>query len=94
MPSVELPPNEQQLDIQTFGGHVQARSRLLRPLEYAGTLDNFKSQDLTPVIGREYEGLQVRDLLRWSDETIRDLAATSEFLLPHPAQSPTTLVGS
>jgi hypothetical protein len=40
-------------------------------------LDNFKHQDSTPVIGREYEGLQVRDLLKWGDEMIRDLAITS-----------------
>lgn len=77
MPSVELPTNEQQLGIQTFGGHVQARNHLSEPLKYTGTLDSFKNQDLTPVIGREYEGLQVRDLLKWDDETIRDLAATS-----------------
>lgn len=79
MPSVELPAGEQQLDGQFFGGHVQARTRLLKPLKYTGTLDSFRSQDLTPVVGREYEGLQVRDLLRWGDEMIRDLAVTSEY---------------
>lgn len=80
MPSVDLPASEQQLDGQFFGGNAQARPRLLKPLRYAGTLDNFTHQDVTPVIGREYEGLQVRDLLKWGDDMIRDLAVTSE---PH-----------
>lgn len=80
MPSVELPASEQRLDGQFLGGNVQARTRLEKPLEYAGTLDSFKNQDLTPVIGREYEGLQVKDLLKWGDDMIRDLAVTSEYL--------------
>ncbi|CAN8096954.1 unnamed protein product [Discula destructiva] len=76
MPAVELAANEQKLDGQFVGGNVQARTRLSQPLQYHGTLDSFKNQDLTPVLGREYEGLQVRDLLRWGDEMIRDLAVT------------------
>lgn len=79
MPAVELPANEQKLEGQFFGGNVQARTRLSQPLKYTGTLDGFKNQDLTPVLGREYEGLQVRDLLKWGDEMIRDLAVTSEL---------------
>lgn len=78
MPSVDLPSGEQELGGQFFGGNAQARPRLLKPLEYAGTLDNFTNQDVTPVIGREYEGLQVRDLLKSGDDMIRDLAITSE----------------
>jgi len=62
-----------------IGGHESARSRLLEPLLYSGLLDNFKHQDLTPVLGREFEGLQVTDLLNGDDKTIRDLAATSMF---------------
>lgn len=61
------------------GGHESARSRLSKPLQYSGLLDKYKHQDLTPVIGREFEGLQVTDLLNGSDETIRDLAITSMF---------------
>lgn len=78
MPSAELPARDQQYDGQLFGGNAHARPRLLKSLNYTGTLDSFTNQDLTPVIGREYEGLQVRDLLRWGDEMIRDLAVTSE----------------
>ncbi|KAK1917201.1 hypothetical protein P3342_012046 [Pyrenophora teres f. teres] len=63
-------------DANIIGGNPNARSRLLNPLVYSGSLDGFKHQDLTPVIGREFEGLQVTDLLRWGDEMIRDLAIT------------------
>lgn len=80
MPAVSLPAKEHSLDDGShfFGGHIQARTRLQKPLQYTGTLDRFQSQDLTPVVGREYEGLQVRDLLKWGDDMIRDLAVTSK----------------
>lgn len=64
-------------DSSIVGGHENARPRLTKPLTYSGSLDSFKHQDLTPVIGREFEGLQVNDLLKWGDEMIRDLAITS-----------------
>lgn len=56
----------------------EALPRFVRPLEYAGLLDSYKQKDLTPVIGREYEGLQVEALLNAenSDDLIRDLAVT------------------
>lgn len=64
-------------DSHFIGGHESARSQLSKPLVYSGTLEKFKNQDVTPIIGREFEGLQVRDLLKWGDEMIRDLAITS-----------------
>lgn len=64
-------------DSNIVGGSPSARSRLLEPLAYAGSLERFKHQDVTPVVGREYEGLQVTDLLKWGDDMIRDLAVTS-----------------
>lgn len=67
-------------DANIIGGHASARSRLLEPLVYSGSLDSFKHQDLTPVIGREFEGLQVTDLLRWGDAMIKDLAITGTNL--------------
>jgi alpha-ketoglutarate-dependent taurine dioxygenase len=39
-------------------------------------LDKYKYQDLTPVIGRELEGLQVTDLLSNEKSLIEDLAVT------------------
>lgn len=71
---VEDGPGDEDANI--IGGNPNARSRLLSPLVYSGSLDSFKHHDLTPVIGREFEGLQVTDLLRWGDEMIRDLAIT------------------
>lgn len=55
-----------------------ARTRLVKPLAYSGSLNSFSQSDLTPVIGREYEGLQVAELLaaKNSDVLIRDLAVT------------------
>jgi alpha-ketoglutarate-dependent taurine dioxygenase len=55
-----------------------ARTRLDKPLSYTGLLDSYTHSDLTTVIGTEYEGLQVVDLLsaKNSDALIRDLAVT------------------
>lgn len=65
-----------------IGGHASARSRLLEPLSYSGLLDKYEQQDITPVIGREYHGLQVTDLLNGGADVIRDLAITS-MLIPN-----------
>jgi hypothetical protein len=77
MPSVST--GAAALDFHIVGGHEESRTRLTQPLVYSGTLDRFKQNDITPVIGREYFGLQVRDLLAWDDQHIKDLASTSEF---------------
>jgi len=61
------------------GGNDIARPRLTR-IPYSGSLEKFKYNDLTPVIGRELEDLQIRDLLKESDEVIRDLAVTGECI--------------
>jgi alpha-ketoglutarate-dependent taurine dioxygenase len=55
-----------------------ARTKLDKPLTYTGSLDSYSHSDLTTVIGTEYEGLQVVDLLsaKNSDALIRDLAVT------------------
>jgi hypothetical protein len=55
-----------------------ARTRLDKPLSYSGLLDSYTHSDLTTIIGTEYEGLQVVDLLsaKNSDALIRDLAVT------------------
>lgn len=60
------------------GGEWQARTRLSRPLEYTGSLDSYTQLDLTPVIGREYHGLQIADVLKSKDrdQIIKDLAVT------------------
>lgn len=64
-------------------GGAQSRTRCTEPLVYSGSLDSYTSRELTPVIGREYEGLQVVDLLNASDRDrlIKDLAVTGEYSL-------------
>jgi hypothetical protein len=48
-------------------------NRLEGPLKYSGSLDAFKSHEVTPVIGREYPDLNLVDILE-DDEKLRDLA--------------------
>jgi len=65
----------------TIATSTQA-SRRREPLRLSGALDKFKSFDVTPVIGREFEDA---DLAAWleapnSDELLRDLAITSIYL--------------
>jgi hypothetical protein len=74
MPSA-LPTN----GVHVFrGGNPQARPRSTEPLSTTGLLDGYTYEDITPVIGREFTGLQVVDLLKASnsDDLIRDLAVT------------------
>lgn len=55
-------------------------SSLIRePMKLKGILDQFKSFDVTPAIGREYENVNLKDWLRApnSDDLLRDLAITS-----------------
>ena len=68
----------------TLATSTQARERR-EPLRLSGALDKFKSFDVTPVIGREFENA---DLAAWlgapnSDELLRDLAITSIYLPFH-----------
>lgn len=85
MPSLKRVHVEDGRDGNTgsiVGGQVSARSSLLEPLRYTGSLDSYHHQDLTPVIGREFEGLQVTDLLASDDSVIKDLAVTSTLPTP------------
>ncbi|OKP06971.1 Alpha-ketoglutarate-dependent taurine dioxygenase [Penicillium subrubescens] len=60
------------------GGNPAAQSRLSSPLQYSGSLNSFSHSDLTPVIGREYTGIQITDILKSenSDQIIQDFAVT------------------
>ncbi|KAI1331112.1 TfdA family taurine catabolism dioxygenase TauD [Xylariaceae sp. FL0255] len=79
-PIIQMPsatPITNTADATTIrGGHPDARPTIDAPLVYSGSLDLFEQNDLTPVIGREFYGLQVRDLLQWEDQTVKDLAST------------------
>ncbi|PWN49139.1 taurine catabolism dioxygenase [Violaceomyces palustris] len=56
---------------------LKGDSKLIRePLRLTGILDKYENFDVTPVIGREYPTIQIRDLLKdeKSDELLRELA--------------------
>ena len=60
------------------------------PLQLEGVLKEFKSFDVTPVIGKEFPEAKLAEWLRApnSDELIRDLAITSPFIsYPHTSIS-------
>lgn len=54
------------------------------PIKSSGALDQFKSIELTPVIGREYPTVNLVELLNApnSDDLLRDLAVTSMSACP------------
>ena len=62
--------------------HFKGKNALIiEPLKPTGILDQFKSFDVTPVIGKEFPEA---DLVEWlrapnSDELLRELAITSMF---------------
>lgn len=88
MPSADTNKVASLPDSNIIGGHPKARTQLTKPLVYEGTLDRFTHRELTPAIGREYEGLQVTELLsRDNEKLIRDLAITGTF---YRAGSPCT----
>jgi hypothetical protein len=70
--------------LNTKGTDAPAQSQYPRePLQLKGVLDQFKSFDVTPVIGREFVDVNLKDWLEApnSDELIRDLAITSTLNL-------------
>jgi len=58
---------------------TKSASILHAPLKYSGSLDQFKSFDVTSAIGREYPEVQLADLINApnADTLLRDLAITS-----------------
>ena len=52
------------------------KSQNVKPLQLSGILDKYKHFEVTPVIGREFPELQIRDLLKAenSDDLLRELA--------------------
>lgn len=72
-------PSAEYRESTIRGGNDKARTRCLVPMGNSGSLDKFTYQDLTPVIGREFDGLQVEDLLKGDEQLIRDLAVTSKL---------------
>jgi hypothetical protein len=67
------------VDPNIRGGNSQARTRCLKPMVSSGSLDKYPHFDNTPVIGREFSGMQVTDLLNGDEQLIKDLAVTSKW---------------
>ncbi|OBT86765.1 hypothetical protein VE02_04217 [Pseudogymnoascus sp. 03VT05] len=65
------------------GGNSKAHTRCLKPLINSGSLDKFNHADLTPVIGREFTGVQVVDFLVADQQLVDDLAITSKAGFVH-----------
>ena len=77
--SLEVKPTEVLQAKPLDETHLETQHK--EPLVLSGALDPFQSFDVTPVIGREFIGV---DLAAWltapnSDELIRDLAITSKY---------------
>jgi hypothetical protein len=75
---VGLESGDQQLSFHTKS--ATTTSRLTAPLKYTGSLDSFEQFDVTAVIGREFPGLQLSEILH-DDAKIRDLAILGEASL-------------
>lgn len=70
------------------GGNSKAQTRCIKPLVYSGSLDKFNHADITPVIGREFTGVQVVDFLEADQQLIKDLAITSKAGVNRYAHTP------
>jgi hypothetical protein len=72
---------ESQTQTVTIPAKLSETPAYREPLQLKGVLAQFKSFDVTPVIGREFVDVNLKNLLRASnsDELIRDLAITSEL---------------
>ena len=71
----DIQPALQEVNVQvkTLPTSQGSASRLSGPLSYSGSLDSYEQFDVTAVIGREFPGLQLTDILH-NDRKIRDLA--------------------
>lgn len=79
-PSVDsIPAPVEQVDIKSKNETQTSR----QPLQLKGALDQFKSFDVTPIIGREFVDVNLAEWLHAenSDDLIRDLAITSKCSL-------------
>jgi hypothetical protein len=56
-----------------------ARNPVRAPLKYSGTLDQYESFDVTGVIGREFQKVQLSEILE-DDAKLRDLAIIGMYL--------------
>ncbi|KAL4817405.1 hypothetical protein BDW67DRAFT_184070 [Aspergillus spinulosporus] len=77
-PSIEVvspAPAPAPVEAKGESQKATASGYIREPLKYSGSLDEYKSFDVTPIIGREYPDLQLTDILH-DDQKLRDLAIT------------------
>jgi hypothetical protein len=67
--------------VQAEAAATPKSAYIREPLKLSGAIDAWKNFDVTPVIGREYESVDLAAVLKAenSDELLRDLAITSMF---------------
>jgi len=58
---------------------IVSTTKLPKPLKSSGSLDQYESIDITPIIGTEYPTVKLVDLINApnADELLRDLAIKS-----------------
>jgi hypothetical protein len=78
-----------QAQLNDISAHSEAQYPR-KPLQLRGLLDQYESFDVTPVIGREFKDVNLKEWLRApnSDDLLRDLAITSTGY-PHLLKKPT-----
>lgn len=79
-PSVDAAASTPASTIDEIKAKVQTtpESNFIRePATYSGSLDEYRSFNVTPVIGTEFPEIQLTDILN-DDNKIRDLAITGE----------------
>lgn len=80
--SVEYDMGSVAESIPILNGGSKTNGHYPQPLKQSGSLDKFDSEDVTPVIGREFPSANiVNDFLNApdADALLRDLAITSKF---------------
>jgi hypothetical protein len=84
-PSIDVSTNAATQGVEALKLAATSTTNLqIEPLQLKGALDQYESFDVTPVIGREFPTVSLKEWLQApnSDELLRDLAITSEFFLP------------
>jgi hypothetical protein len=74
------------VDIESNQSQIHSTKSVFsrKPLKSSGAIEQYKSEDITPVIGTEFPDA---NLVQWlgsdnADELLRDLAIKSKLILP------------
>lgn len=80
-PAVDVATDAATQGVQALKLAASAATLQKEPLKLTGALDQYEHFDVTPVIGREFPTINLKEFLRApnSDELLRDLAITSTY---------------